>query len=298
MVDSSAKRDLVAWPAEERARPARIAIDLREILVRAIRQIMFTRDTGLETSLRRSGLSGDTASGKAVRALLDDVEEMCMAMADPVAGLSSQRFLSLLNALEIDHFHRLALLESLAHEIGRKWECDDASFIQVTIAVSRLQATMRALAPDHPSRIGSRNAGRILLLAPVGEQHIFPLAMLEEMFCARGWETRLLVPERESELARAVSGSRWDVVCLSWLNSEIESRALSAVRAIRNRLPRGRGLLLAGGYAALAREELLFQNGVDEVVSTGYLGIAVAERFLSSKVGKARFLNHRLPNPN
>jgi len=81
------------------------------------------------------------------------------------------------------------LLVPAARLLGDLWEQDLCTFVDVTVAVGRLQQALRDISARQSFRPADGESVRRVLLVPApGEQHTFGLAMVAEFFRRGGWD--------------------------------------------------------------------------------------------------------------
>ena len=123
----------------------------------------------------------------------------------------------------------LDLVGPTARRLGELWTDDACDFVDVTIALGRLQRVVREMSHlfvGHGARAG---AGRVLLSCIPGEQHTLGLFMVSEFFVRDGWEVSLAAPIAACPIDVLVRDEWFDVVgfsvaCnsrLSYLSREI-----------------------------------------------------------------------------
>lgn len=196
---------------------------------------------------------------------------------------SVQRALARIDSLQGDHFGKLALMELIAGELGARWRRDESGFVGVSVALARLQTLLRRIAADRPREAPLRDTGTVLLTTPPGEEHVFPLHLLDEIFVSRGWETRVACPA-EGELVDAhLLGQRHDIICFSWSTGALRRSAVNALKRLRRHFRPSTTLLLAGGVSSVEQKEMLLQLGVDNVCGSGYMGLVAAEQFIFNR---------------
>lgn len=110
----------------------------------------------------------------------------------------------------------LDLCAPAARALGRAWEEDRLSFVEVTIALSRLQQVLRVYAATlDPDLDPMMPRHRLLLAAVPGETHTFGLYVVEAFFRREGWLTRVETRAEPGELAMLVAEHWFDVVGLT-----------------------------------------------------------------------------------
>jgi MerR family transcriptional regulator, light-induced transcriptional regulator len=113
----------------------------------------------------------------------------------------------------------LELMAPAARALGEMWDDDKADFVEVTLALSRLQRMVQAHmgeplgAKDVESLAPSRYS---ILLAPTpGETHTFGLTLLGEYFRQGGWDTVIDPGLKRDNLVKLVKQNAFDVVGLT-----------------------------------------------------------------------------------
>jgi methanogenic corrinoid protein MtbC1 len=109
----------------------------------------------------------------------------------------------------------LDLVGPTARRLGELWTDDACDFVDVTIALGRLQRVVREMSHlfvGHGARAG---AGRVLLSCIPGEQHTLGLFMVSEFFVRDGWEVSLAAPIAACPIDTLVRDEWFDVVGFS-----------------------------------------------------------------------------------
>ena len=163
---------------------------------------------------------------------------------------------------------RANLFVPAARRLGSAWSADEASFVDVTIGMARLQELMDAV-PGAP-----RNGGgpRVLLAPTPGDTHVFGLMLLAEELREGGFSVEVMARSNAAAVGRAVAARRADVLGIGVSVARHAGRAAMLVRAARRtaqtsdvRAP----LVVAGGAAAEGCTPILLAAGVDAVVPQG-----------------------------
>lgn len=110
----------------------------------------------------------------------------------------------------------LELLSPAARELGLRWEDDECSFVDVTVAMGRLQRVLRELSRVFQSE-GSAPAkeGHVLLTCLPGEQHTLGLIMVAEFLIRDGFRVHVGTPWSEADLLTMVRTEWFDLIGFS-----------------------------------------------------------------------------------
>jgi MerR family transcriptional regulator, light-induced transcriptional regulator len=110
----------------------------------------------------------------------------------------------------------LDLLSPSARELGLRWEDDECSFVDVTVAMGRLQRVLRELSQVFQSE-GSEPAkeGQVLLTCLPGEQHTLGLIMVAEFLIRDGFRVHVGTPWSEADLLTMVRTEWFDLIGFS-----------------------------------------------------------------------------------
>jgi methanogenic corrinoid protein MtbC1 len=178
------------------------------------------------------------------------------------------------------------LLTPTAARLGELWESDDCDFVDVTIALGRMQRTLREISqvfvgtPDLPSPTGSA-----LLTCIPGEQHTLGIVMIADSLIRDGWRVQVGAPWSDADLATLVRSESYDVLGVSLAcESRIPQlrRQVSALRAA-SRNPGIR--VLVGGQAFVGRADLLKRVEADGFAESLREIVPVARQLLTAGRG-------------
>ena len=182
----------------------------------------------------------------------------------------------------------LDILAPAARYLGELWENDACDFVDVTMALWRLQEIVHELAARLPGAAEHRGGERRALFAPMpGEQHGFGSLMVEEFFRRAGWTTASEPGASEAELV-ALVGQRWfelvglTVACAD--NIEALPRVISALRT-NSRNPR-LGVMV-GGRVFVEHPEWATACGADATAADGRQAVLVAESLVNDLIDDA-----------
>jgi len=175
----------------------------------------------------------------------------------------------------------LDLLAPAARFMGQEWDNDSCDFVEVTIALGRMQRVLR----NHSRVEGAEKplntaVGSILLSAAPGEQHTLGLYIVAEFFVRAGWAVQVGSPVAELDLVRTVREDWFDVVGFSvYCDTKLPhlARDIAAVRK-HSRNPKVR--LLVGGQVFEGNSTLLESLGADGSAIDGIQAVQVATDLL------------------
>lgn len=181
----------------------------------------------------------------------------------------------------------LDLLAPTAKRLGELWENDVADFFEVTVAVGFLQQWLRRFELDE-ALIGSNDLeNRSVLLAPVsGEQHTFPIQILEAFFRREGWSTELCLGPDLSGAIRKVKRVPVDVIGLSMSRDDLLDQLALDIECLRKASCKSSMVVLVGGRAFAGRPELVKRVGADATADDARSAVSLAERLVSVAVNE------------
>ncbi len=100
--------------------------------------------------------------------------------------------------------------------LGREWEDDRRSFVDVTLGLVLMHEIIHTM--GYEFRDGPKQAGqvrRVMLASAPGSQHVLGLSIVSEFFRKAGWQVVLEVSPSSTELCHAVKNEWFDLVGLS-----------------------------------------------------------------------------------
>lgn len=249
---------------------------------------------------------GGAQSGAAIESLATD--DLAMAgIALHVTHADVQAFAELLIAFDpyvakrfidaqISRGHAvpdllLDLCAPAAKELGDMWLRDACSFCDVTIGLSALeQVVLHCSGPAGAVRNMS-DQDRCALFAPMpGNQHIFGLLIVKELFRSSGWMVRSPSKTDRDGILDAVRKTRFSILGLSVGSADDLQNCQSLVKACRDVSLNPNLLILAGGYGIQEANMSTRMLGVDLIARDGREGLDQIERMMS------RMVRHRAYN--
>lgn len=168
--------------------------------------------------------------------------------------------------LAVDDIY-LDVLGPTAGLLGEAWTDDTLSFVDVTVAMGRLQRLVRELSPAFLAAAPAADpVGRVLLTTSPGMQHTLGLAIVAEFFARDGWDVTFSPPGTLEELVAQVRHHHFDLVGLSVSCESTLRDVFRAVKALRRATRNPRLQVLVGGCLFVHSPELARTVGADACV--------------------------------
>lgn len=165
------------------------------------------------------------------------------------------------------------LLAPAARQLGEMWVSDDVSFLEVTLAVSRLQRLLFELCQTADAV--DPGARSVLLSVTPGEQHTLGMHMAACAFRRAGARVVCLMPTSVAEIEAAVRKQRFDLIGFS-LGSECRLDLLAGViEATRVAARQTAMRIVVGGPGVLQNPEAARRAGADRAVKNVTEAIAM-----------------------
>lgn len=170
------------------------------------------------------------------------------------------------------------LLAPAARRLGEGWESDRLDFVEVTMALWRLQEALREVSSRTPAIARAANGNRFAVFSTVpGEQHSLGTLMVQECFARAGWGTELLLGASRADLFEAVGGGHCDLVGLT-VNCDCHIEALSSLISAVRSVSQNPGLVvMIGGRVLVLNPSLAASAGADGTAANAIDAVRVAE---------------------
>lgn len=174
----------------------------------------------------------------------------------------------------------LVYLTGAARKLGDRWEQDNLTATQVTIAAARFYAILRGLSmhlvpenwPD----------GRFAVFATVpGEQHTLGITMAADLFRREGWLIDLKVGRQHDDLLRELADTDFAILGLSATSKAVLPELIRLIAAIRVSFPHVR--IIVSGHLAETEPQLRQLTDAD-CVSTKLDALRVVMRDLHDTI--------------
>jgi methanogenic corrinoid protein MtbC1 len=173
------------------------------------------------------------------------------------------------------------LMAPAARALGDAWKRDDLDFVEVTMALWRLQEVLRELAGRSPPTGRMSADPRGALFSPVpGDQHSFGTAMIEECFARAGWDTDLMIDPTRGDLLARLGNRRFDLLGLTLSNDCHIAQLSSLIRAIRNVSRNPNICVMLGGRALIERPAIATEVGADGTAPSALDALDLADRLI------------------
>jgi methanogenic corrinoid protein MtbC1 len=197
------------------------------------------------------------------QALMDDDPHAEWVRALLEEGLS-------LDALLLD------LFAPAARHLGQLWEEDEAGFLDVAVALGRLQSLTRAVCARLEGVDVPANGRRVLLMPCPGETHLFSLALVASFFREAGWDVVLSNGVDEDPVA-LVHAERFDLVGIS-LSCDVLLPVMTDLVAKLRAASCNPGVrVMVGGPLFLREPACASTVGADAAAQDGRSAVEIAE---------------------
>lgn len=175
----------------------------------------------------------------------------------------------------------LDILAPAARHLGELWDADACDFVDVTMALWRLQEIVHELAARTPGAAERRGGERRALFAPLpGEQHGFGSLMVEEFFRRAGWTTASEPGASEGDLTALVASRWFEIVGLTVSVAENVARLPAIIASLRAASRNPRLGVLVGGRVFIDHPDWADGCGADATALDARQAVLVAESLL------------------
>ncbi|MEM9433378.1 MAG: cobalamin-dependent protein [Pseudomonadota bacterium] len=153
-----------------------------------------------------------------------------------------------------------------ARRIGTMWEENKISFADVTIAVARLQESVRRIQSRNVNFLNMENRPEVLIVVPRDEDHMIGAFICRDAFEELGCTCTLSIGQRVREVSMLAGSHRFDMVGISISSSRTVKTAARLVKEIRTKLRRSTPIVIGGGITQQDRD-LCAETGADLATS-------------------------------
>lgn len=219
---------------------------------------------------KRAHLSDHHATGPEidllVKALLSDRHA---AASDILSGLQA-------DGLPLSEVY-IGYISGAARRLGQLWDDNEISFLQVTLATSRLTAIICGLKKVFYDQEGSPKR-RALFAACPGESHVMGVSMAADLFRREGWEIDLEIGQDHDDLLMAQHLGDYPVIGLSASSDAMILPLARFIRAARLLTPGA--LIYVAGEITHLHADIATTVGADGVLNDPVTALAQITRAL------------------
>jgi methanogenic corrinoid protein MtbC1 len=214
--------------------------------------------------------------------LSPDLDELCNALIAEDAR-QAPRIIATLQDLGVspDRLY-LDYVAGAALRLGEQWVDDTVSFVDVTIALSRLHKILRDLGPAFFSAQPAEVSGIEALFATTpGETHLLGVVMATDFFRRHGWSVDVDTTAEKATLLAAAARKRYAVIGLSASSRRMIEPLRSIIRDLR--AISNSAVIVIGGHINELEPEIAKMTGADVSV----VDAASAARSLEKMIARA-----------
>ena len=210
----------------------------------------------------------------------DEVERLCELLLAPMDTDLAHHLLHFLDeGLSLESV-LVELLAPMARHLGHLWEEDACDFVDVSLALGRLQAAAHDLCARFEDESSGPSGRSILLLACPGETHVFSLSVIATIFRESGWDVTTCVGAEHDELIR----SEWFDVAGLTLSCDVFLPSLpTLIHSLREASRNPRLKVLVGGPYFVRNPNHVRLVGADGTAEDGRLAPLIAESLLEMR---------------
>lgn len=207
---------------------------------------------------------------KAAPAPASEIEALCAALLSDDRQAAAEYMLAA-EARGLGHETLcLSYLAVAAQRLGEMWDADRVSFLQVTVAVGRVYALMRALRRAMPPPPLTDGRAATFVSVP-GDDHTLGVAMAAELLRAKGWDVHLLLGLGHNRLVDELSKTQPRLLGVSMGGKRSMLSLTRLLVALKISMPEMR--VLVCGAVDPADVDLIGISGADSVA----IGFEAAE---------------------
>ena len=184
------------------------------------------------------------------------------------------------------------LLAPAARLLGEYWESDRCDFVDVTMALWRLQEVVHELAAHFPPERGSpTNARRALFASMPGDQHSFGTVVIDELFRREGWLTDRMSDAETQDLLHRAADQWFDLIGLTVSCDCHIADLASIIAGLRTVARNPRVCVMVGGRIFSADPALAVQVGADGTARDAKLALHLAANLVRAREREAAVLS-------
>ncbi|WP_022977191.1 BLUF domain-containing protein [Nevskia ramosa] len=158
------------------------------------------------------------------------------------------------------------LYEPLARSLGDLWQADDCTELELTVALCRVQSSMRN-ATSGAARTRGVHLPAVLVTPQPGEQHRLGASLDAEVLWQAGWNTQYEAPATDEALEQLVADTWFDALDLSLSNSFRREhwlpRMAQTIQHVRDASRNPQLVVVVGGRVFYEHEQIGADIGAD-----------------------------------
>lgn len=179
----------------------------------------------------------------------------------------------------------LDLCAPAARELGAMWLRDECSFCEVTIGLSSLERVIvHCTGGDQPVLRGEGPHRSVLLGLVPGNQHLFGLLIVRELFVRAGWSVVMPGGNTAGALLAAVRSTRFTAVGLSVGGTDALPACRKLVHGLRSESLNPDMMVIVGGQGIQEATVQTRRLGADLIARDGREGLDQIER-MAARLG-------------
>lgn len=181
------------------------------------------------------------------------------------------------------------LLAPSARRLGELWDTDECDFMEVTLALGRMQRVLRKLnrvfLQETPP---GEEEGRALLCCLPGEGHSLGLIIVAEFFVRDGWAVQMGSPFRSEDELDQVREEAYDLVGISLACNSDVPQLVRYIDDIRDASRNPDVRVMVGGRVFRDQPELVERVGADAGAWDARDAVRTARRLVGRGRGQER----------
>ncbi len=200
----------------------------------------------------------------------DQIEHLAFALIDADAEASRGFISDALDAGATTDEVYLAYLAGAARRLGEWWTESHVSFMDVTLATSRIIGLLHALEVEESPYVALDAPSAVFMTVP-GETHTLGVQMAADLFRRQGWTIDLLLEKSHEDLVDAAETLQPAVIGISAAGEHAMVGLARLIMALRIQCPDA--LIVVAGAIVREADTLLWDLGPDATVqdvSTAY----------------------------
>ncbi len=243
----------------------------------------------------RAGPVPPSTTSAVARHLSDaDVTAFVAAVRGQEDGLAVQYVRDLVaNGTAIDAIY-VDLLAPTARRLGTLWDSDECDFVEVTVAMGRIQRLLRDLSQVFLADAGRlETVGNVLLTCVPGEQHTLGAIIVAEFMLRDGWRVLVGAPWTEADLLAMVSSEWFDVIGFSVGCENRLSTLKREIRRLRSSSRNPNVRVMVGGKVFVDDRDMVSRVGADAYAVDAREAPVIARALLAATASTSPLGNMR-----